>query len=339
MNRRNVLGGLAMSLPTCAFFGAEARANELFDYDNLGRLVRVTYADGRVLTYQYDVMGNRTLVHSGGQGPGTPETPETPPFNATISVPGGGAVNLRSLANAAGYTGAESATIQFVVAAGITILGGGGIGATPDGGLGIDTGTWPTEPHAPSLSLLVRGQVYGGGGKGGDGSAIATVPDGGFPGGAGGDAVVCRAPIAITIEPGGAVRAGGGGGGGGGNSSYWFRLGQRTNYLASGGGGGGFPNGGASTSWTDVRAYPGQAGTLHGGGVGGAGSVTTVRGTEGVAGAGGVGGGSGAAGATGGVGVPSAQEPGAGGPGGYAIRKSGHHVPVTNNGTISGAVA
>jgi YD repeat-containing protein len=316
--------------------GARANANEVFEYDNLGRLIRVTYANGRVLSYQYDVMGNRTLVQSGGQGPGTPETP---PFNATINVPGGGAVNLRSLANAAGYTGTEPATIQFVVAAGVTILGAGGAGATPDGGLGIDTGAWPTAPHAPSLSLLVRGQVYGGGGKGGDGSAVATVPDGGFPGGAGGDAVVCRTPIAITIEPGGAVRAGGGGGGGGGNSSYWFALGQRTNYLASGGGGGGFPNGGASTSWTAVRAYPGQAGTFQGGGVGGAGEVTTVRGTVGVAGAGGVGGGSGAAGATGGVGVPSARAPGAGGPGGYAVRKSGHQAPVTNNGTISGAVA
>lgn len=51
MNRRKILGGLALSLPTCALLGARANANEVFEYDNLGRLIRVTYANGRVLSY------------------------------------------------------------------------------------------------------------------------------------------------------------------------------------------------------------------------------------------------------------------------------------------------
>lgn len=33
-----------------------------YSYDTLGRIIQVVYADGSVVTYQYDAAGNRTVV-------------------------------------------------------------------------------------------------------------------------------------------------------------------------------------------------------------------------------------------------------------------------------------
>lgn len=142
--------------------------------------------------------------------PGEPGTPATPPsgFSATIDLTSGSGINLRSVADANGYTGASDATITFRVPNGVTIRG------LAAGGVGIDTGTWPSGSYTIALTLIVQsgGIVDGGGGNGGIGN--------GGVGGAGGDAIFCRENVTITINSGGIVRAGGGGGGGGGKSKY-----------------------------------------------------------------------------------------------------------------------
>lgn len=244
-------------------------------------------------------------------------------FNQTIQITGAGPVNLRTLADAAGYNGAQNATVIFQLAAGVTITG------AVNGGIAIDTGTWPTGTYAINLTLQISGKAYGGGGTGGKGAVFGN----GAAGGTGGDALYCRLPITMVVNAGGEVKAGGGGGGGGGGrinaASEFDRVG--------GGGGGGFPNGlgGAMGSPTidgdSTGAANGAVGSSSGGGAGGAGET-------GGGGAGGAGGGAAAAGAGGvaGSGSGTVKTPGAGGAAGYAVRKNGNTVTVTNNGTIVG---
>lgn len=142
------------------------------------------------------------LTHSGSRAPsGTAEEntwwavvaapggegePGDPPsgFSATIdlaSVPSGTA-NLRTIANAAGYTGLSDATITFEVESGINITGNNG------GGIAIDSGTWPTSSYAIALTLTIKsgGIVRGGGGDGGDGRTTGPGGKLGGPGGGGG---------------------------------------------------------------------------------------------------------------------------------------------------------
>lgn len=286
-------------------------------YDPLGRLVRVTLSDGTIVIYKYDAAGNRTqAIRSDGS-----------PFIQTLQVTGSGPVNLRAVADAAGYTGLTNATITFQVGSAVTILGAPGAAGGSVAGIGIDTGLWPSSTYAISLILQMSGKVYGGGGAGNSGG--------------GGDAIYCREDIAITVNSGGQAKAGGGGGGEGGGwstSSKDPETGewQPYEYNGGGGGGGGFPNG--------PGAGGGAAGTPSGGGAGGAG-----HGTQRTWGAGGTGG---VAAAAGGAGVASTGTGGctafacwqgpypgsSGGPPGYAIRKNGKTVNVTNNGTIAGAV-
>jgi hypothetical protein len=270
-----------------------------------------------------------TATGPGGQSTSQATVTVTPAgFNQTIAITGTGPVNLRTLADTAGYNGTQNATVTFTLASGVTITGAAG---APNGGIAIDTGTWPTASFTITLTIQISGKVYGGGARGGVG---AVNPHGGA-GGSGGDAIHCRLPISITVNSGGEVRAGGGGGGGGG--------GRTDNTLeidrVGGGGGGGFPNGPGASAGTPVLdgvsdAGNGASGTTSGGGAGGAGET-------GGGGAGGAGGGAGAAGAAGspGSGSGTVKNPGAGGVAGFAVRKNGHTVTVTNNGTISGAVS
>lgn len=248
-------------------------------------------------------------------------------FNQTIQITGSGPVNLRTLANTAGYNGAQDATVIFQLASGVTITGAAG---GPDGGIAIDSGTWPTGSYAINLTLQISGKVYGGGGKGGNGA----VPGNGAGGGIGGDAIYCRLPMSVTVNSGGEVKSGGGGGGGGGgrinNSTEVDRVG--------GGGGGGFPNGaggakGVPLDGGDSGAANGSAGTTSSGGAGGSGET-------GGGGAGGAGGGAGANGVAGtaGSGSGTVKTQGALGVAGYAVRKNGNTVTFTNNGTVSGTV-
>ncbi|AXE63946.1 hypothetical protein BBF93_06730 [Hyphomonas sp. CACIAM 19H1] len=241
-------------------------------------------------------------------------TVNDPIFETTIQITGSGPVNLRSLANAAGYNGAMNANITFEVGNGVAITGPGGV----PGGIAIDTGTWPGAPFTINLALAIKtgGSVFGGGGAGGEGGINA------MPGGAGGDAIYCRHPITITIDSGAQVRGGGGGGGGAASTEQGW---PEPEYLAGGGGGGGAPNGpGGAGDW---GASNGSNGTSSGGGAGGTGGAY-----------GGAGGTYGTPGANGQGWLSPPSPGGAGGAAGYCIRKNGHTVPVTNNGSTSGTI-
>lgn len=300
---------------------------QTYQYDPLGRLTRLTFSDGRFVVYSYDAAGNRTVViHSDGST-----------FTATLQVTGTGPANLRSIANAAGYANAQNVNITFQVGAAVTISGASG------GGIGIDTGLWPSDVLNVSLALQVSGKVYGGGGSGGSGagSSAASVP------GNGGDAIYCRENMSVTVNSGGQVKGGGGGGGGG---ASWVRtIGGEPYAFNGGGGGGGFPNGagGPEGAGDQDVSQPGANGTTSGGGAGGAAGNCGPGPSSGrINGAGGAGGGAATAGAiggnvsgSGGLGTWTANNNAGGGSPGYAIRKNGKTVSVTNNGTISGTVA
>lgn len=255
--------------------------------------------------------------------PGSPGEPASPPgaFSATINLTSSsGGANLRSLANAAGYTGMSDATITFNVPAGVTVQGVAGSGRA------IDTGTWPTSTYSIALSLVVQsgGKVIGGGGNGGNGGDGAS----GQNGGAGGDGVFCQAPVSVTIDSGGELIAGGGGGAGGDGafinvSSNPFEP-EYQQYGGSGGGGG-YPNGAGGNAGLgfDSSGNSGAGGTISGGGTGGPGVAFGETGGSG--------------GNAGSAGQNTAFR--AGGAAGFAVRKNGNTVPVTNNGTMTGAAS
>lgn len=299
-----------MSLPATA-------GDISYVYDVHGRVTQVTYPSGGVVLYEYDAAGNRIQVASS----------TTPPSTAPVTLNVTAASNLRTLANTAGYLGQTPATYTFVVPAGTTIMGATG------GGTAIDTGTWPA---GTVISLVVNGHIIGGGGNGGRGGTTgsATLWMGGV-GGSGGDAVRAQAPLTITVNSNASIRAGGGGGGGG---AYMYGSNQGGSYTnGGGGGGGGFPNGTGG-----VRGNK-QSGTQgNNGSAGGTGTIT-APGSGGGGGSGGgssmPGGGGGAGGAAGANGMPgtaTSSSGGAAGSAGYAIRKNGNTVTVTNNGTITG---
>jgi YD repeat-containing protein len=309
LHRRDLLlrmlaaGAAGVGLPVPA--GAETAT---YTYDAIGRLASVTFNDGRVVQYSYDATGNRSsVVRTAGS---------TTPFTATIAITDTGPAVLRALAEQNGYDGRRNATITFQVANGVTVTGF-------PGQSGIDTGLWPAG-FSTTLSLLISGNVFGGGGIGGAGGVGPTPPPNGSPGGVGGDAIYCRVPIGIAVQTGGAVRAGGGGGGGGYGgivSSPWDTI-----YTGGGGGGGGQPNGaGGAGGQGDQSANgePGGTGTISAVGVGGAGSTGARAGRNGGA-----------------FGQPGQAASNSAGPGasGYAVRKNGNTVPVTNNGTIVGTI-
>lgn len=307
---------------------ARAQSGETveYSYDVHGRVTRAEYSSGVVAEYEYDNAGNRIEVSRTGGA-----TPPTPPvFSATINLSTAtGPINLRTLANGEGYDGLRNATITFVVGSGATVTGPAG-GA--DAGVAITTGSWPSASYAIALTLQVSGKVYGGGGTGGGGAS-----DLGFPataGSAGGDAVYAQENCTVVVNSGGEIKSGGGGGGGGG--AWTLTVGGETQYWSGGSGGGGFPNGPAGDG--------ASAGTTGGGGAGGpAGSMSFAGRANGAGGAGGNAGQAGASGAAAtGTSFPNldwgAQSAMAGGIAGYAIRKNGKTVSVTNNGTISGTV-
>jgi len=216
-----VLGALAGSTES-----AQAQVMEEFFYDALGRLVSVVPADGRQYKFEYDRAGNWTAT---GPATGTSPKPDTPTpvdptpklFERTITVPASsGQLNtLRRLAEYAGYSGRQPARIVFEVVPGVSILGIRGNAA-------IDSGTWPTDKYATSITLKVAGVVQGHGGTGGAS---------GTDGQPGGDAVIARLPMRVEVLAGGALMGGGGGGGGGAPSP---RLSVIIGPRPGGGGGG-----------------------------------------------------------------------------------------------------
>ncbi|CAL4869720.1 hypothetical protein MMA231_04012 (plasmid) [Asticcacaulis sp. MM231] len=261
-----------------------------YEYDPLGRVTKVTYLDGSSSSFTYDKVGNRVQTSRSLTGGPT-----------VIQVSSSG--DLRSLANAVGYSGAANATFQFEVPANVTLSGASGTGR------GLDTGAWPA---GVTLTLIVYGNVYGGGGAGGNGNSGS--------GGNGGDAIYIQAPITITVASSGSVKGGGGGGAGGAPKS------QGASGLRPGsGGGGGFPNGapGGYASMSGYSSVSGTGGSTAGGGAGGVGQW------------GAYGGNGGNAGLAGSAGYSNSNV----GQAGYAIRKNGNVVTVMNNGTVSGTIA
>jgi YD repeat-containing protein len=324
LTRRVALAQIALAGLVASLLGRTASA-QTYTYDALGRLTQVTNSDGSTVTYSYDPAGNRTQVVRAAAPP--PPPPPPPSFDQTIQVTGSSPVNLRTLANNAGYDGAKNANVIFEVGNGVTITGTAGA-ADSAGGIAIDTGTWPTGSFTIALTLVVKtgGVVRGGGGGGGSGSGTGS----GNGGGAGGDAIYCRLPLSggITVQSGGMIQAGGGGGGGGdGFDPDPLNFGDPT--YGGGGGGGGQPNGAGGE---------GGPGDLEGGG--GNSGANGSAGTTSAAGAGGASGGSSASagGAGGSYGVTGSASGGAGGAAGFAVRKNGHTVTVNNSGTITGTV-
>lgn len=308
-SRRKLLGGLTAGGVTAIAVAASRSFSGTtgYKYDDLGRLVKVTPPSGTTTCYTYDAADNRTALQSGGSCSSSSSSSSS---GSVIQITS--AANLRTLANAAGYTGAAPGNYQFEIASGVTVMGAAG------GGKGIDTGTWPA---GSALTLTVKGNLYGGGGTGGAGNNSGA----GHPGGVGGDAVYAQAPLTVIVNAGGSIKGGGGGGGGGSSQSF---TGMGGGTVGGDGGGGGFPNGtgGAGTSGTyGDPVAPGGAGTTSGGGAGGAGGPN--------------GGAGGAAGIAGSAGSTSTSPGGAGGAAGYAIRKNSNTVTLTNSGTVTGTVA
>lgn len=311
---------------------AHAQSGETveYTYDVHGRITRAEYSNGVVVNYVYDNAGNRiTVSRIGGSTPPTP-----PVFSATIQVTGSSPVNLRTLADNAGYDGVRDAAITFQVANNVTLFGAAGSAASANaGGAAIDTGVWPSSMYTIALTLQISGKIYGGGGRGVEG---ASAWGANANGGVGGDAVYARENFALIVNAGGELKGGGGGGGGGASWSNTVIDGEgqpETTVWPGGSGGGGFPNGTSEAA---------AAGTPTGGGAGGAGQGAS--GTR-VTGAGGSGGGAATAGVggasatgTGGFGSWLQIGSGSGGAAGYAIRKNGKTVTVTNNGTINGTI-
>ncbi len=300
---------------------AVAQVTESFAYDELGRLIQIGHGDGSTVDQVFDAAGNRLTVVGTKTPPVDPDPPTPVTFERTLALSpsSGQTVDLRAVANAAGYNGQQPAKIIFDVPAGVAII------AAP-GGAALVSGEWPTGAYTIDVALKVTGQIYGGGGTGGTGAGGQGPAAG--AGTTGGDAIVAQAPMNIEVLPGGVIAGGGGGGGGGAESP---RLSPIIGPKPGGGGGGGFPNGagGASSAPTVNSGLPGTAAG------GGAGGISIPTGPSGKGGNGGAAGSPGEAGQA----TPSTESSaGVGGAPGFAIRKNGHAVTVTNSGgAINGA--
>ena len=271
--RRQLFMRMTALATVVAVAGGASRSSSgpiIYTYDDFGRIVLVTNADGSQTSYSYDATDNRSQVTTTGV-----------PTSIQVTV----ASNLLTLATSMGYAGGAGARYTFVVGTGAVIMGHAH-------GNAITTGVWPSDAV---LTLIVRGTVYGGGGIGGAGSATGA----GLAATNGGSGILVQSPITIILDPGSVLKAGGGGGGGGGYSVI------ASGTVGGDGGGGGFPNGtggAGSAGTTGDPAGPGNDGTVTGGGLGGSngppGGKGGDAGAAGIAGSGSTG----AGGARGGAG-------------------------------------
>lgn len=194
------------------------------------------------------------------------------------------------------------------------------------------------------IFLINLGNIFGAGGKGGDGG---TNLSGGLPGAAGGTALDTNVDLSVINS--GNIHAGGAGGGGGGDV---FLL-ESTRLGGGGAGGGAGPgvavNGAGGAGGTGVipinDGAAGNAGTDSVGGVGGVGGFIIPSGDI-FGGTGGTGGATGAAGVTGATGTApggwTKPAGGAGGAAGKAVALNGKTItwlsgnnPTQVKGTVS----
>jgi len=188
-------------------------------------------------------------LFSGSDIGGDPD-PGDPPTVLNIDIVASTTtVNLRTLADAAGFDNLTPFEINYTVIGDVIgTPGNGGITGTKDGqpgNHGIDTGTWPeTAILTLTLSVPSGRLVSGGGGGGGLGDIVPG------NGGNGGDGVHCRVDIDIDNE--GTIQGATGGGAAGQSGGY-----SETPYVyryPGGGGGGGIPYGkGGSARQIDSR--------------------------------------------------------------------------------------
>lgn len=167
--------------------------------------------------------------------------------------------NLRTLANAAGYTGAGDCTITIDTLVDIYSTSSSTAACVP--------GSWPS---GVTVTLIINGTVSGAGGKGGD-SGWCVVN----PGSNGGVALSASGISGYTfkITNNGTIRGGGGGGSGGISVSPCPCTGAFT-YPGGGGGGGqghnggggGTAAGGASNGSAGSPSAPGSGGVSPSGG-------------------------------------------------------------------------
>jgi hypothetical protein len=151
-------------------------------------------------------------------------------------------VNLRALANAAGYQGTAPVDLKVTIAAGVVI------GSTSTSTYSLDTGTWPNGTRL-TMTIASGATIAGCGGDGGNNGGGLNA--GGSPGTAGGPALRVQVPITITNS---GTIGGGGGGGSGANDSI-----GGTDSPFGGGGAGDMPGG----SNTFNRATLTTGGPVH----------------------------------------------------------------------------
>lgn len=170
-------------------------------------------------------------------------------FSFTISGSYSTVQNLRSLALAAGWNGADP--VLATVASGAVLQGTPGPADTGSGGDALII----SGPFPAGVGLINNGIIVGGGGGGGYAPRGGT----GQPGGVGGRGIIVS--VAISITNNGTIAGGGGGGGGGGS----FGTGGVIYFPGSGGGGAPFGAGGSGAGLLG----PGQTATFTTGGASG----------------------------------------------------------------------
>lgn len=210
---------------------------------------------------------------SGGGALGAPD-PGAPALTLNITIPASTTtVNLRTLADAAGFDNAVPYIINYTV--GGNIYGNGGAAGGGAGKHGIDTGSWPADAILTLNLIVPTGRIVsGGGGGGGNAGLIPT------SGGNGGDAIYCR--VALNVSNAGTIQGGGGGGRGAQGDgvtedSYHVRG-------AGGAGGGGVPygKGGASFKVDSRATWNGYTITAPGPASQGGNATVTVAGARGL---------------------------------------------------------
>jgi hypothetical protein len=180
-------------------------------------------------------------------------------------------VNLRTLANAAGYS---SGDCTIGIPAGVEVY------SATAGSPAVTVGSWPAGVN---VTLINQGTISGAGGAGGNGYVISTAAP--TAGQAGGTALDASAATAFTFRldnAGGTIRGGGGGGAGCGGG-YIADFGLGPGYFAGGGGGGGkgrMGGGAGNAGYFDTFGnlpFPGTPGSPSSAGTGGAASTDGVN--------------------------------------------------------------